>query len=190
MAGEMSEMDFMKQQQDQQIHNDPNSLYADTMREEKTSNILQQINPDNLLTDIEHRIRGEKKNVFSGDWEVISKEAPPISPLLVSNFISFLGSILNQNTSMSNFSMSEINNLMEVVTDWVKSDFVVHAKEYGIEGQYTEYDRIGFIILNNCFAVFKRALNGQESKRIFGMMKMTESNNQKKGGAKENFKFW
>lgn len=190
MAGEMSEIDFAREQQDKQLGNDPSALYADSMREEKTSNILQQINPDNLLTDIEHRIRGEKKNTFTGDWQPISSETQEISPLLVSNFISFLGSVLNQNTSMSNFSSSEINNLMEVITDWIKSDLMVHAKVYGIEGQYTEYDRIGFIILNNCFAVFKRALNGQESRRIFGIMKMTENTTASKGRFKDNFKFW
>lgn len=191
MAGEMSEMDFMREQQEKQSANDPNTLYADNMREDRVTNILSQINPDNLLSDVEHRIRGQKKNNYTGEWESISPDSKEISPILVSNFISFLGSILNQNTSMSNYSEKEINNLMMVITDWIKSDLVVHAKLYEIEGQYTEYDRIGFIILNNCFAVFKRALNGQESKRIFNMMKMNEtSNSGKKGGFKENFKFW
>ncbi len=190
MAGEMSEEDFMREQQDKQLANDPNALYADNMREERTTNILSQINPDNLLTDIEHRIRGEKKNVYSGEWEPIAEGVPEISPILVSNFISFLGSILNQNTSMSNFTSGEINNLMGVITDWIKSDLIVHAKIYNMEGQYTEYDRIGFIILNNCFAVFKRALNGQESRRIFGIMRMTENSSSGKRGFKDNFKFW
>ena len=61
------EIQFAREQQDKQIANDPNAMYADMAREERATNILAQINPDNLLTDIEHRIRGEKKDVY-GIW--------------------------------------------------------------------------------------------------------------------------
>ena len=75
--------------------------------------------------------------------------------------------------------------------EWVKSDFVVNAEKYGIEGNYSEYDRIGHIICSTCFAVFKRALHGRESKRIFQMMKMNENiNPQNKSKLMDNFKFW
>lgn len=191
MSKEMSEAEFMQQQQQTQIANDPNSIYADTMREEKVTNILQQINPDNLLADIEHRIRGEKKD-YTGEWTPISKTGKPVSEELVSDFISFLGCILNQNTSMSNFSPQEINNLMDLIRNWVMGHLIVNASIYGIEGQYSEYDRIGHIICSTCFTVLKRAQNGQESRRIFKILRLTESNNQSKnkGGIMENFKFW
>ena len=186
----MDEVQFAREQQDKQLASDPQAMYADVMREEKASNILQQINPDGLLTDIEHRIRGEKKS-YTGEWVTIAKEKQPVSEELVSTFISFLGSILNQNTSMSNFKEQEINNLMEMITSWVRRDLVVNAKRYGIEGDYTEYDRIGHIICATCFTVFKRALNGGESRRIFKMMRMNENiNPEKKNKLMDNFKFW
>ena len=183
------EIQFAKEQQAKQIENDPQALYADMLREERTTNILAQINPDNLLTDIEHRIRGEKKD-FAGQWTKIGK-GEGVSEELIVKFVSFLGCILNQNTSMSNFKEKEINNLMEMITDWVKNDLVVNAETYGIEGQYVEYDRIGHIVCATCFAVFKRALNGRESSRIFRMMQMSETiNPEKKGKFRDNFKFW
>ena len=186
----MDEVEFAREQQDKQIASDPSSMYADVLREEKATNILQQINPDNLLTDIEHRIRGEKKD-FTGQWVQISKDTEPISEELVANFISFLGCILNQNTSMSNFKEQEINNLMGMIIEWVKRDLVTNAAKYKIEGQYTEYDRIGYIVCSTCFTVFKRALNGAEARRIFKMMRMNESiNPEKKTKFKDNFKFW
>ena len=192
MTGEISEMQFAQQQQDQQIANDPNAMYADNMREEKTANILQQMNPDNLLSDIEHRIRGEKKDMINDCWVPISRNSKEVSEELVSDFISFLGCILNQNTSMSNFSPQEINNLMELIRGWVRSHLVVNAQEYGIEGRFSEYDRIGHIICATCFTVLKRAQNGQESRRFFKIMKLTDSYNQggTKRGFMENFKFW
>ena len=186
----MDDQQFVREQQDKQIANDPQAMHADVMREERATNILAQINPDNLLTDIEHRIRGEKKD-FTGQWVIISKDAKQVSEELVANFISFLGCILNQNTSMSNYKEKEINNLMELISDWVRNDLVVNAEKYGIEGQYTEYDRVGHIICATCFAVFKRALNGKEASRIFKMMRMSENiNPEKKNKFVDNFKFW
>ncbi|MHA1201358.1 MAG: hypothetical protein ACTSQ4_02400 [Candidatus Heimdallarchaeaceae archaeon] len=192
MAGQDPEHQFYEKQQDKQIANDPNALYADNMREEKVNNILQQINPDNLVSDIEHRIRGEKKDIYSDQWVKISESAKPISEDLVSTFMSFLGSVLNQNTSMSNFSREEINNIMVVIIEWIRDDFLVNAKKYDIEGRYQEYDRIAHIICISCFAVFKRALNGQESRNIFRVLKITESSGQggKKKSFTDNFRFW
>ena len=191
MTGESSEEDFYNKQQQTTIDNDPNAMYADAMRQEKVTNILQQINPDNLLADIEHRIRGEKKD-FNGEWEPVHKDGAKVSEQLISDFISYLGSILNQNTSMSNFTPQEINNLMELIRNWYMGHMNVNAEKYGIEGQYSEYDRIGHIVCGTCFTVLKRAQGGQESRRIFKIMKLTESSssgNQKKG-IFDNFKFW
>jgi hypothetical protein len=191
MVQEPPEIAFAREQEKQRLENDPQAIYAETLREDKVSNILSQINPDNLLSDIEHRIRGEKKNIYTNQWQPISEGIEPISPLLISNFMSFLGSTLNQSTAMSNFSNNEINNLMDLIIDWVSNELRTNAKLYGIEGKYTEYSRIGHIICLSCFTVFKRALNGQESRRVFKIFKVSESSGgQKKGGFIENLKFW
>jgi len=185
----MDDQQFADQQLSRQLENDPQAIYAGSMTEDRVTNILSQINPDNLLTDIEHRIRGEKKD-FNGQWVKMSPNSQPVSEELVSDFMSFLGAILNQNTSMSNFKEGEVNNMMEMITDWVRDSFVVNAKRYGIEGQYTEYDRVGHIICSTCFAVFKRALNGRESARIFKMLRVSETNNPQKSKLSDNFNFW
>ena len=61
------EMQFAKDMQENSQANDPNVLYADYMREEKLRNIIAQLNPELLLTEIEHRIRGERKNSETSD---------------------------------------------------------------------------------------------------------------------------
>lgn len=113
---------------------DPNSLYADAMREEKVKNIIGQIDPDKLVEDIEHRIRGEKKDSFTGEWVKINTKNPKqISDKLVENYISFLSSILNQNTTFSNFSTGEINNLMWMISEHIRDDLSDNARDYGFE---------------------------------------------------------
>jgi len=186
------EMEFYEKQQQRQIDNDPNSIYADSLREDKVANLIYQISPDNLLGEIEHRIRGEKKDPYTEQWIPISKISKPISEELIGNFISFLGSILNQNTTLSNFSSNEINNIMGMIIAYIEDDLESNAKLYKIEGNYTEMTRIGMIICNSCFAVFKRALNGQESRRIFSALRVSENLSQsgQKKGIAEALKFW
>ena len=178
-------------QTDTQLDNDPNAIYASEAREARTANILDQINPDNLLVDIEHRIRGEKKNPYSQEWEPISEKKIAISEDLIINFISFLGAILNQNVSMSNFSSNEINNMMEMIITYVASDLTVNDEKYGIQGNYNEMSRIANIICITCFATFKQAMNGSLSRRVFGSLKMDASlvNDPKKGFG-EALRFW
>lgn len=126
------EMNFQREMQDKAQASDPNAIYADSMREEKVRNIIAQLNPELLLTEIEHRIRGEKKNPFTEEWELIKKEGKPISEELVQNYISFLNVYLTQNNSLSNFSPGEINNIMAVVIDYIRDDLSDNAEKYGL----------------------------------------------------------
>ncbi|KKN17080.1 hypothetical protein LCGC14_0969580, partial [marine sediment metagenome] len=106
--------------------------------------------------------------------------------------MSFLGSVLNQNTTLSNYSINEINNRMELVIDYIRDDLTDNDIEYGIEGKYTEMTRIGMIVCETVSSVFRRALNGMESRRIFNALKVTESLTQapQKQTMKEALQFW
>lgn len=132
----MEEIDPMTQAYAEAVQrgeqSDPNSLYADYMKKEEIRNVIQQLNPDVLVEDIEHRIRGEKKDRFTGEWIPISQgKREIISELLIQRYISFLSSYLNQNTSLSNYSTREINNLMKLIVDHVKYDLSDNSEEYG-----------------------------------------------------------
>jgi hypothetical protein len=130
------DMDFQERMIDKQHSNDPNSIYADSMREEKIKNVIAQLNPELLLTEIEHRIRGEKKNTYTEEWELISGENK-VSEKLVQNYISFLNVYLTQNNSLSNYSPQEINSIMEVVIDYIKDDLTDNAIDYGLTTRET-----------------------------------------------------
>ena len=172
--------------------NDPNALYADNMREEKITNILSQINPDNLLADIEWRIRGYKKDTQTDTWKKIDKKSEEVNEKLVSNFMSFLGSILNQNTSMSNFSSGEINTIMEHIIEYIADDLTVNDEKYNIVDDYQEMSRIGNIITMTVFAVLKRSMNGMEARRVLSALKITENLTQapQQKGLMDALKFW
>ncbi len=177
-----------KKQQEQ----DPNALYADSMREEKIANVIAQLDPQHLLEEIEHRLRGEKFNKQTQEWEPIGNVKIAINEKLISRLVSFLGSVLNQNTTLSNYSLNEINNRMELVIDYVRDDLSDNDVEYNLQGNYTEMTRIGMIICETVSSVFRRSLNGMESRRIFNALKVTESLTQapQRGTMKDAFAFW
>lgn len=170
------------------------ALYADYMQEKKIENILAQINPDNLLADIEARIKGYRKDSLTKQWVKISS-APEISPYLVGNFMSFLSSMLNNNTTLSNFKDKEINLIMRMVIKYVADDLRSNGERYGLGNNYSERTRIGIIICATVFTTLKRAQNGMEAGRIFRSVKIGENNNpygnqQQGGGLANALKFW
>lgn len=175
-----------------QRESDPNALYADAMREEKIANVIAQLDPQNLLEGIEHRLRGEKYDKLTNEWKPIGNVSIVISEVLISRLMSFLGAILNQNTTLSNYALVEINNRMELVIDYIKDDLTDNDEEYGLVGNYTEMTRIGMIICETVSSVFRRALNGMESRRIFNSLNVTENLTQAPQSQtfKEAFKFW
>lgn len=135
-SNQQEEMNFQREMQQRQDASNPNSIYADSMREEKIRNVISQLNPETLLTEIEHRIRGEKKNSYTEEWELIGGQVQ-ISEKLVQNYISFLNVYLTQNNSLSNYSPEEINNIMNVIIDYIKDDLTDNAEAYGLTKRET-----------------------------------------------------
>jgi len=164
--------------------------YASELQE-RIKNLIAQISPDNQLIEIQWRIKGYIKNPETDTWEKIDEKGEEISPVLVSRFISYLSSILNQNTTLSNLSSMEINKIMRLIIEWVVDDLDSHAEDYNLKEDYTERTRIGHILLNNTFLVMKRAQNGMESRRIFNALNVSEnltSTPQQKRGIWEGLK--
>ncbi len=167
-------------------------VYADMLTEKRVLNVIQQINPDTILEDIEQRLKGMKKDPLTGLWVPIASGQKNVSPVLIANFVSFLGSILNQNTTFSNFQPEEINSIMEMIIGYVADDLDVNAEGYGIGEDYVERTRVGMIICSTVFTVLKRAQGGAESKRIFDSLNIrgTLDGGQSNNGSLEALKFW
>lgn len=179
----------------QQVPVSQDEMYANMLQEERIKNVISQISPDNQLYEIEMRIKGFRKNIYTGAWEKISEDAPEPHPLLVQRFIAYLSSLLNQNTSLSNFSEMQINKLMFLVIEYITDDLSTHSEMYGLQHNYTERTRIGHIVFNCVFSVLNRALNGAEARRMWGALALTENSAmgaspQQKAGMMDALKFW
>ena len=179
-------------QQYQSVPVSSDELYANVIQEDKIKNIISQLDPENQLKEIEMRIRGYKKNVLTSEWEKIDPDSPEPPRLLIMRFISYLSSVMNQNTTQSNLSEQQVNALMKLTINYVADELDSNAALYNLENNYTERTRIGHIILNSVFFVLNRALNGQEAKRMWKAMSLTESMNQEPHKSKlaESLRFW
>ncbi len=185
-------MEEAPQQEYQSVPVQPNELYANAMQEEKIRNIISQLNPDNQLQDIEMRIKGYKKNAITSQWEKIDPDSPEPPKLLISKFISYLGAIMNQNTTQGNLSDQQVNKIMKIVIEYVTDELDCNETLYKLKDNYTEKTRIGDIIINSVFFVLTRALNGQEAKRMWGSLNLMEniSAQPQKSKITDAFKFW
>lgn len=167
-------------------------LYANAIQEERIKNIIAQLDPENQLKEIEMRIRGYKKNVLTQEWEKIDPDSPEPPRLLIMRFISYLSSFMNQNTTQGNLTETQVNAIMRAVIGYVTDELDSNAELYNLENNYTERTRIGHIILNSVFFVLTRALGGQEAKRMWKAMSLTEAYNvaPQKSKYLESLKFW
>ena len=71
---------------------------------------------------------------------------------------------------------------MKLVIEYLADDIDSHAEEYNLGDNYTERTRVGHIVLTSIFLALKRAMNGVESKRIFGSIQISEGLGQQKKG--------
>jgi hypothetical protein len=184
---------YIPQQQYQTLPVSSDELYANVIQEDKIKNIISQLDPENQLKEIEMRIRGYKKNVLTNEWERIDPDSPEPPKLLIMRFISYLSSVMNQNTTQSNLSEAQVNAIMKLVINYVGDELDSNAGLYNLENNYTERTRIGHIILNSVFFVLNRALNGQEAKRMWKAMSLNESfndSNQNKNKFASALQFW
>lgn len=166
----------------------PEEVYANVMQEERVRNMLAQSSPDNLLNDIQWRIKGYIKDPETKIWKKIDRDAREPSALLVSRFISYLSALLNDNARWSNLSSNEINAIMSLCVEYLVDDLESNQEDYGLTGNFTEMTRVGHIILNSAYIGLKRCLDGQESKRIFKSLNLNDTMGSQKEGVWDKIK--
>ena len=187
------EQPYPNQQQVQDVPISQDEIYATALQEQRVTNIISQISPEHQLIEIEMRIKGYRKDYRKDKWVKIVEGAPEPHPALVSRFMAYLASILNQNTTLSNLSDLQINRIMKLVIEYLVDDIDTNATLYGIESDYTERTRIGHIVLNSVFFVLSRAINGQEARRMWKTLSLTENldnTQQQKKGALDFLRVW
>jgi len=172
---------------------DPQNLnpYLGGSVEAAVNNIVSQIDPQTIIDNLDHALKGEQWNKEESKWELNPAGNPLVNDECRSAVISYLDGILNNNTTMGNIDEKRLSFMMESVIETLKRMFVVNLERFGFvdkgvgfkNGIY--YNRgtpdtarmtlVSNMIFKVCFMVFTRALRGQESIRIFKSLKMVDT---------------
>lgn len=191
--------------------------YSRLLTEKKIENILSQLNPDVLIVEIEKRLKGYRKDEDTGGWELIGKQEKFVDDELLVDIMSILSSVLTNNTTMSNYQDSEINRVMELLIENMVDMLQSKAENYNLDRviesnfsyfsirkgeevtirividydcNYSERDRIMWVICYATYSAMKRAQNGLEAKRILDSLDIKENWNAQHKRGLDKLAFW
>ena len=161
--------------------------------EGQVDNIVEQINPQQIIDNFDHALRGEYYNKEKGMWELNASKEAMVNDSCRGALISFLTGILNNASTMGIIDKNQLGSLMEAVIESINRMFVVNLEKYGfvpIISTNDEFENKGTpdsakmtmvanMVYSIAFLVYTRSLNGMESRKIFSSLSMTDAlNNQ------------
>ena len=106
-----------------------------------------QLDLENLFEEIEHDLRGERRNPETGVWEKIKgtyfdknlgrdveiSDKPLVNDYGIRNIITTLRSLANKNTFLSNLDEDDIERNMILIDYAITNHLVMGVVTYGIE---------------------------------------------------------
>lgn len=166
--------------------------------EAEITNIVGQIDPNTIIDNLDHALKGEQWSKEQGAWVQNASKTPLVNDSCRGAIVSYLDGILNNNTTMGWVDEKRLSHIMEAIIQSIKRMFVVNLEEFGFvppgvgfrEGDYynkgspdtARMTLVANMIFAVCYMVLSRALNGMESRRIFKSLSMSDSMGYNQGG--------
>jgi len=175
--------------ENEENYEEPFGALPNYTSEEEVKNIVAQIDPQRILDNLNHALKGEYYSKEQGGWIKIGE--PLINNAGRGWIISFFTSIMNNASTMGTITEQQFSYLMEGVINTVtrefrcnleKFGFVSHSKKYK-EGVYenkgtpdtSRMSTISEMIYQRTLIIYSRSIKGTESKRVFGSLKMSDN---------------
>lgn len=156
---------------------------------EEIKNIVGQIDPQRILENLNHALRGEYFSKETGQWEKVGEEL--INDKGRGWIISFFTSILNNASTMGTINEKQFSFLMEGVIMTITKEFRCNLEKFGFvprdkslpKGVYenkgtpdtSRMNTITEMVYQRAFLIYSRSLAGSESKRIFKSLSLSDS---------------
>jgi len=169
--------------------NSPMGVVPSYTPEEKVENIVGQIDPQRILDNLNHSLKGEYYSKEESKWIKIGEEL--INDAGRGWIISYFTSILNNASTMGTIDETRFGYLMEGIIRTVTREFRNNLEKFGFVPPGSRYkekiyenkgtpdtarmDSIAEIIYQRACLVFSRSLSGSESKRIFQSLLMRDN---------------
>jgi len=161
---------------------------AEYMGEEEVTNIVGQIDPQRILDNLNHSLKGEYYNKEEGAWEKVGDEL--VNTACRGWIISYLTALMNNASTMGVIQEQQLSSLMEGVIKSVTREFKCNLEKFGFvpPGKYydkeiyenkgtpntSRMDSIAEMIYQRAFLILTRSLKGTESSKIFRSLSMSD----------------
>ena len=161
--------------------------------ESSIDNVVEQINPQNIIDNFDHALKGEYYNKEKGGWEMNASGKAMVNHNCRGSLISFLTGIMNNASTMGIIDKNQLSFLMEGVIKTITREFRCNLEKFGFvpPGKYYEQenyenkgtpntsrmDSVAEMIYQRAFLILTRSLKGTESSRIFKSLSMSDAMN-------------
>lgn len=159
--------------------------------EQDITNIVAQIDPKTIIDNLDHSLKGEFYDKENNTWIMNRTGKPLVNDACRGFCIGFLNTFLTNNTTMAHIDEKRLGLIMEGVITTINRNFTTRLEEFGFvpksptynKGIYqnkgspdsSKMDMVTTAIYSICFLVLTRPLHGDESKRIFKSLSMSDS---------------
>jgi hypothetical protein len=157
------------------------------------SNIVGQIDPANIVDNLNHSLKGEFYDKERGIWSMNPSNSPLVNDECRGFIISYVTGVLNNNSTMGIITTQQLGFLMESVIEDLGKEFVCNLEKFGFVPKGDGFVRKCYenkgtpdsarmssvcnMVVRAVFTCYTRSINGMESKKIFSSLSMTDGLN-------------
>lgn len=153
-----------------------------------TSQVMERADPEIVMENIIHKLRGETWTPNEGKWIENTKLKKYVNEEGISKIIAQLQTFLNYNTTLSNLDEREISRVILGYGKFnLRKSIYLHHKDWDI--QLEDATAIVFIVLYPVYFALKRGYNEGDKKFLKGTIQnvihtssQTMMDQTKKGG--------
>ncbi len=161
--------------------------------ENSISNIVGQIDPSQIVDNLNHSLKGEFYDKERGMWMMNPANTPLVNDECRGFIISYVTGILNNNSTMAIITPVQLGFLMESVIEDIGKEFVCNLEKFGFVPPGNSYKNkcyenkgtpdsarmssISNMVIRAVFTCYTRSINGMESKKIFSSLSMSDGLN-------------
>lgn len=153
------------------------------------TNIVSQIDPQQVIDNLDHALKGEQWNKELGKWVFSGNQL--VNDSCRNAVINYLTPALTNISTMGIIDEKRLSLFMEGVIQAIRRMFVCNLELYGFVPPGEHFDKgiyynrgtpdssrmnmVTDMIYRTCFLVLTRSLKGIESHRIFKSLTMTDT---------------
>lgn len=141
-------------------------------QDEVAAELRELLGVDKLIANTRYnlgaeRVTKEENGVKKDEFEL--RDDALMNMKGIQNTIATLRSHVDPNIILSQYQEAQVARLMEELHKQLAIELVMHWEDYGIESK-SDLDKVVNIVTDNCYATYRRAIDGKSLVEIINSM--------------------